>query len=87
MDACDKIIDKIRRNRVSTTEIADCMEKTGAITGVYAVNAGHFRVGRVFWAYAYNESNWELHEQVRDAQTPSVFEQGLDPDRILEHAL
>jgi regulator of RNase E activity RraA len=60
------IIDKIRRNRISTTEIADCLGKTGVIAGVKPINQKKFRVGPVFWAYAYNESNWELHEQIRD---------------------
>lgn len=62
----DQIIAKIRRNRISTTQLADCLDKTGAIEGVSALNPGQHRVGRVFWTYAYNESNWELHYQIRD---------------------
>ena len=30
----DQIIQKIRRNRISSTQVADCLEKTGAIEGV-----------------------------------------------------
>jgi len=67
-----KIIDLIRKNRISTTEVADCLNKTGAIPEVYALNAGHFRVGEVFWTYAWNESNWENHEQLRHAQEGQV---------------
>ena len=69
----DAIITKIRRNRISTTEVADCMDKTGAIEGVHALNRGHFRVGEIFWTYAYNESNWEHHEQIRDAPEGSIL--------------
>ena len=65
MDYQAAIIDKIKRNRISTTEVADCLDKTGAIPNVTPLNRGHFRVGEVFWAYAYNESNWECHEQLR----------------------
>ena len=72
MDLQKQIIDKIKRNRISTTEVADCLEKNGAIPGVYALNRGHFRVGRVFWVYAWNESNWEVHEQIREVQENDV---------------
>ncbi len=68
----EKIIDKIQRNRISTTEVADCLDKSGAITRVRALNRGHHRVGSVFWTYAYNESNWELHEQIRDVPKGSI---------------
>lgn len=68
----DDVIDKIQRNRISTTEITDCLEKSGALPRVAALNRGHFRVGRVFWTFAYNESNWELHEQVAHAPERSV---------------
>ncbi len=66
MNIDDLIIEKIKRNRISTTEVADCLNKSGDLKGVYALNRGHFQVGRVFWVYAWNESNWEVHEQIRD---------------------
>jgi 4-hydroxy-4-methyl-2-oxoglutarate aldolase len=69
----DNIIEKIKRNRISTTEIADCMNKTGALHEVYSLNNGHFRVGPVQWVYCFNESNWELHEQIRDAKEGHVL--------------
>lgn len=72
MDVSQAIIDKIRRNRISSTEVADCMSKTGHVAGANPLNRGHFRVGKVFWAYAYDESNWGLHEQLRDVQEGDV---------------
>jgi 4-hydroxy-4-methyl-2-oxoglutarate aldolase len=68
----DKAVDYIRRNRVSTTEVADCLGKTGAIPDVTAVNRGHFRVGPVFWTYACEDSNWPVHEQIVDVQEGDV---------------
>jgi 4-hydroxy-4-methyl-2-oxoglutarate aldolase len=65
MSIAHEIVEKIRRNRISTTEIADCMDKSGVLPGVHALNRGHFRVGEIFWTYAYNSSNWEHHEQIR----------------------
>ncbi len=63
-DVCSAIVKKIASNVISTTEVADCLGKKGALPGVRPLNKGHFRVGRVFFSYAYNESNWELHEQL-----------------------
>ncbi len=59
------IIDFIKRNRVSTTEIADCMGKKGSVYNVNAVNRGHFKVGNLFYVYACNGTNWDVHEQVQ----------------------
>jgi 4-hydroxy-4-methyl-2-oxoglutarate aldolase len=67
MNHTDEIIRKIRQNRISSTEVADCLNKTGNLDyGLYALNARHFKVGRVKWTYALNESNWEHHRQVAD---------------------
>jgi len=66
------IIDYIRRNRCSTTEVADCLGKTGVIPNVSAVNRGHFRVGAVKWVYAHNSSHWSVHEQIRDVKEGEV---------------
>ena len=61
----EEIIRKITINRISTTEVADCLGKKGALSGVLPLNEGQFRVGKIFLAYAYNASNWELHEQLQ----------------------
>lgn len=71
-DIKQEIIEKIKRNRISTTEVADCMGKTGLLENAFPVNRGHFRVGNVKWIYAYNESNWSVHEQARDVQKDDV---------------
>lgn len=64
-DIRERIIETIRRNRISTTEVADCLGKTGIIKNVAILNPGHFQVGPIRFAYAYNRSNWELHEQLQ----------------------
>ena len=71
-DIYDEIIEKIKSNRISTTEVADCLGKTGDMPGLMPVNRGQFKVGRVFFAYAYNESNWELHEQVQTVNEDDI---------------
>lgn len=62
----DPIIRYIRINRVSTTEIADAMGKTGDIPGVRPLTGQLHCVGKVRWIYAYAESNWDFHVQIRD---------------------
>lgn len=68
----EQIIAYIKRNRVSTTEVADCLGKSGAIEGVSAVNRGHFCVGPVRYIYGHTESNWPIHEQARDVREGEV---------------
>lgn len=73
MNIGDKIIQKIRQNRISATEVADCMDKTGLLDGgLYPLNPRHFKVGRVKWTYALNESNWEHHRQIADIEAGHI---------------
>lgn len=68
----DKIIDYIKRNRVTTTEIADCLGKSGALEEVYAVNKGFFKVGKIRWTYASYESNWQVHKDVANTKMGEI---------------
>ncbi len=66
----DKIIDYIKTNRVSTTEVADCLGKTGVLPKIYPATSGMHRVGATKYIYGFNESNWSIHEQARDLVEP-----------------
>ncbi|MCI8492631.1 MAG: RraA family protein [Anaerotruncus sp.] len=68
----EKIVQYIRTNRVSTTEVADCLGKTGVIEGVYAMNSGMFQAGRIRYIYGCQESNWPIHEQARDIRPGEI---------------
>ena len=68
----DKIIDYIKRNRVCTTEVADCLGKAGSLPGVLPLNRGHFKVGSVKWVYAWKSSNWTVHEQLMDTKEDDI---------------
>lgn len=68
----NKIIEYIKHNRVSTTEIADCLGKTGALEDVMPLNAKHFCVGEVAYLYAIEESNWSIHEDLQEAKTGKI---------------
>lgn len=68
----EQIIDFIKRNRVCTTEVADCLGKSGALENVMPINQGQFKVGNVHWVYTHEESNWEVHEQVIDTKEGDI---------------
>ncbi len=68
----DKIIEYIRKNKVSTTEVADCLGKTGNLPGIGALNSRHFAIGPVFFAYAYDGSNWSLHRQLEKVRKGDI---------------
>lgn len=73
MNIKQQIIDYLARNRVSTTEVADALGKAGVMSNLMPVNRGHYRVGEVRWVYAYEESNWSVHEQIKDIEEDKII--------------
>lgn len=72
MKMTEKIIEYIRTNKVSTTEVADCLGKSGVLKDIYPINSGKYAVGKVKWVFAYNESNWDVHEQIRSIEKGDI---------------
>ncbi len=66
MEVREKIIKIIRENRISTTEVADVLGKKGHVKGPMPIIPGLHKVGFVEFVYAWNESNWEVHEQLQN---------------------
>lgn len=64
MNINEKIINYITKNRVSTTEVADCLGKAGVVENVLPLNRGHFAVGEIQYLYAIQDSNWSVHEDL-----------------------
>lgn len=64
MDITKEIIHYIRKNRVSATEVADCLGKSGALEGVFPLNRQHFAAGEIQYLYAVQSSNWTVHEEL-----------------------
>ena len=75
MTILEKAVEKIENNKISTTEVADVLGKTGQIKGVHALNKGMFKVGEVSFIYAVNNSNYEVHRQLaeKDVKGKIVF--------------
>jgi regulator of RNase E activity RraA len=81
----DKIISLIKDNRISTTEVADVLGKTGCIENILPVNRGQFFVGELVFVYALNNSNWEVHEQLHELNVENkiVYVHGINCDRAI----
>lgn len=68
----EQIIDLIERNRISSTEVADALGKSGVIDDIDLLNPGKFEVGEVQYVYGFNESNWPIHEQLHEVKENSI---------------
>lgn len=73
MRTCEQIVDFLIHNRVTTTEVADALGKKGVVEGVQPVNRGHYTAGIIKWIYAYDESNWSIHEQIQNVSEGYVI--------------
>lgn len=72
MNISDSILNFITDNRVSTTELADALGKTGVIPKVFPINDGVHVVGKVRCIFTANGSNFPVHEQVREVQKGEI---------------
>src|SRR3569623_663783 len=59
-------------NRVSTTEVADALGKAGVLAGVGPINSNLYRAGPVRAIFTANNSNYAVHEQIRDVRKGEV---------------
>jgi 4-hydroxy-4-methyl-2-oxoglutarate aldolase len=86
MTYSSQIVDFCRKNRVSTTEVADALGKSGVFSKVSPVSINMYRVGSIRCLFASNNSNWAVHEQIRQVQEGEVvmiFTHGCDADRAV----
>lgn len=93
----DQIISFIKTNRISTTEVMDCLDKRldGSVLGIQAVNRGHSCVGEVFYTYACGSSNWKIHEDIQQLPPQTVLwidvfdceERGIIGELVTKYAL
>lgn len=60
-------LELIEANKISTTEVADVLGKTGQIEGVHPLNPQMFKAGEVKVIYAINNSNYEVHKQLAES--------------------
>ncbi len=86
MEQTEEIIRYIRRNRLSTTEVTDAMGKAGILPGLAPATPDQFRVGPVRCVFTANNSNRDLHEQikaVREGEVVVVFAEKCEERALL----
>lgn len=67
-----KIIDTITTNRISTTEVADALGKKGVLPGLLPITPDLHRVGPVRPVFTAYNTNYGIHEQVRNVEADEV---------------
>lgn len=63
MKVKEKIIEFIKKNRVSSVEVADALGKSGVLFGPKPLTTGQHVVGSVQYIFGHSESNWPIHDQ------------------------
>ena len=66
------IIKFLRKNRVSTTELADALGKYGNLPEISPITGGMHKVGKVRCIFTAYESNYEMHDHIRHIEEGEV---------------
>lgn len=72
MKYAEEITQYCLENRVSTTEVADALNKSGVLPDVLPISPNHYRVGRVRTIFTAYNSNYAVHEQIREVKKNDV---------------
>ena len=73
MNLESEIVELIRKNRISTTEIADALGKTGSLPGLLPLNSLKYAVGKVRLIEPMNDSNYILHQELESVEPGEVI--------------
>jgi len=68
-----RMIELIKKNRISSVEVADALGKSGVIDGPKSLVKGKFVVGEVQYIFGHSESNWPIHEQGKDIKDGGIL--------------
>lgn len=69
-----KLINYIKKNRVSTTEISDAISKKGSLKNIKPIdyqNSNH-KVGRISCIFAFNDSNYLVHDGIKKVKKNDI---------------
>lgn len=84
----NKIIEYIRTNRVSSTEISDVLKKTGSIPNIKPMdyNNSMHKVGKIRCIFAFNDSNYFVHvgaKKIKKNEIVMIFCDGCKDNAII----
>jgi 4-hydroxy-4-methyl-2-oxoglutarate aldolase len=68
----DAIMEFLQRNRISTTEVADALGKSGVLPDVRPLTSDIYRAGTVRTVFCAHDSNYAVHEQMRAVEKDEV---------------
>ena len=68
----EEIVKFCIRNRVSSTEAADALNKSGVHGEFQPINDSHYSVGRIKCVFTANKSNYEMHSQIEKVEPNDV---------------
>lgn len=81
MRLISEIVEALRGNRISSTQVCDVLGRSGSIPGILPMSSGSYVAGPVHYVFANSGSNAELHKQIVDVPTGSiVFVDAIDCD-------
>ena len=74
MNIENKILNFCKKNRISSTEVADALGKKGVFKNVMQLNTlqNQYCVGRVRCIFTANKSNYDVHEQIKNVKEGDV---------------
>ncbi len=85
MNFYQELKDYIEKEKMSSTEIADAMGKTGAIPHLHPVSEADFVIGKMRCLFTANNSNYYLHTQldlIEEDEVVVVFTEGCENKAI-----
>ena len=68
----EKIIDYCIKNRISTTEVADALGKSGVYDDIKPMIFGKYYVGEIHTVFTGFKSNYQIHEQIKEIKEGSI---------------
>lgn len=69
----EKIISFIADNKMDTAQITDCMGKVNGFAFCKPIKTPMFAVGKVEYIYGHSDTNWPIHEQVRNINEQCIL--------------
>lgn len=72
-DITTRMIDFLRENQLGTEEVSDCLGKYGLVPNAKSIKPGNYCVGVVQYVYGFDDSNWPIHEQVRQLKPNQIL--------------
>jgi regulator of RNase E activity RraA len=72
LNYAQEIIDYCKKNRISSTQVADALGKTGVLPNIKPLNLDHHKVGLVRCIFTAFDSNYQLHDEIQEIKEDEI---------------